>query len=188
MIFWRGPGPEVRHAEFEWVGRDGSSVLALNMVYGYSNAANLKEDAPVRERRLNREIEKVMRLSRLRLALLMNGSDHIAPDGRVAGWIKAYRRSIRRLKSPTARSGRTWTRPSAAGRIRRLSGCPESCVRATAPTSWAIRSPRACPSSRRSGAWKGCWSGSSSPCSRSSRWRADALSQGKAAPSVEAGA
>ncbi len=90
MIFWRGPGPEVRHAEFEWVGRDGSSVLALNMVYGYSNAANLKEDAPVRERRLNREIEKVMRLSRLRLALLMNGSDHIAPDGRVAGWIKAY--------------------------------------------------------------------------------------------------
>ena len=90
MIFWRGPGPEVRHAEFDWVGKDGSTILALNMVYGYSNAANLKEDGQVREKRLTHEIGRLMPLSQMRLALLMNGSDHIAPDGRVAGWVKEY--------------------------------------------------------------------------------------------------
>ena len=90
MIFWRGPGPEVRHAEFDWVGKDGSTILALNMVYGYSNAANLKEDGQIRERRLTHEIDKLKQLSQLRLVLLMNGSDHIAPDSRVAGWVKAY--------------------------------------------------------------------------------------------------
>lgn len=90
MIFWRGPGPEVRHAEFDWVGKDGSTILALNMVYGYSNAANLKEDGQVRERRLTYEMGKLMKLSHMRLALLMNGSDHIAPDGRVAQWVKEY--------------------------------------------------------------------------------------------------
>ena len=90
LIFWRGPGPEVRHAEFDWVGKDGTEILALNMVYGYSNAANLKEDKAVRTRRLDHEIDKMARLSQLNLVLLMNGSDHIAPDARVAAWLEEY--------------------------------------------------------------------------------------------------
>ncbi len=49
MVFWRGPGPEVHSAEFDWISKDGSKILALNMVYGYSNAANLKQDEQVRE-------------------------------------------------------------------------------------------------------------------------------------------
>lgn len=90
LIFWRGPGPEVEHAEFDWVGKDGTEILALNMVYGYSNAANLKADKAVRHKRLDHEIDKLLRLSHMELALLMNGSDHIAPDGRVPGWLKEY--------------------------------------------------------------------------------------------------
>jgi alpha-mannosidase len=90
MIFWRGPGPEVKHAEFIWQGKDGSAILALNMVYGYSNAACLPEDMEKRHQRLDHEIKKLSELSNLGIVLLMNGSDHIAPDGRVAGWIREY--------------------------------------------------------------------------------------------------
>ncbi len=90
MIFWRGPGPEVAHAEFHWQGKDGSDILALNMVYGYSNAACLPYDKEKRHQRLDHEIKKLSELSHLNIVLLMNGSDHIAPDGRVAGWIREY--------------------------------------------------------------------------------------------------
>lgn len=90
IVFWRGTGPEVRHLEFFWLGKDGSSILALNMLYGYSNAANLKPDKAVRHRRLDHETGKLMDLSGLNLALLMNGSDHIAPDARVPDWIHDY--------------------------------------------------------------------------------------------------
>ncbi len=90
MIFWRGPGPEVTHTEFNWQGKDGSGILALNMVYGYSNAACLSEDKEKRNQRLDHEIKKLSELSRLNIVLLMNGSDHIAPDDRVAGWIREY--------------------------------------------------------------------------------------------------
>lgn len=89
-VFWRGTGPEVKHTEFWWLGKDGSQVLALNMHYGYSNAANLKEDQAVRHKRLDHEIGKLLPLSQINLALLMNGSDHIAPDARVPGWIREY--------------------------------------------------------------------------------------------------
>lgn len=90
LIFWRGPGPEVKHAEFDWVGKDGTEILALNMVYGYSNAANLKEDKAIRTRRLDHEIDKMSRMSQLNLVLLMNGTDHIAPDARVVPWLEEY--------------------------------------------------------------------------------------------------
>lgn len=90
IIFWRGTGPEIRHTEFIWQGKDGSAVLALNMLYGYSNAANLKADKELRLRRLDHEIGKLMPRSALNLVLLMNGSDHIAPDARVPAWINEY--------------------------------------------------------------------------------------------------
>ncbi|MGI6689284.1 MAG: glycosyl hydrolase-related protein [Christensenellales bacterium] len=90
MIFWRGTGPSIRHTEFIWAGKDGSTILALNMLYGYSNAANLKEDKAVRFKRLDHEIGKLMDVSQLNMALLMNGTDHIAPDSRVPEWIEEY--------------------------------------------------------------------------------------------------
>ena len=34
--------PSIKHTEFLWAGKDGSAILALNMLYGYSNAANRK--------------------------------------------------------------------------------------------------------------------------------------------------
>lgn len=90
LIFWRGPGPEVKSSEFIWEGPDGTTILALNMAFGYSNAANLKAEHNVRTKRLDHEIKKLMDISVLNLALLMNGSDHIAPDIRVPEWIKEY--------------------------------------------------------------------------------------------------
>lgn len=90
LIFWRGPGPEVKSSEFIWEGPDGTAILALNMAFGYSNAANLKADSDIRTKRLDHEIGKLMDISTLQLALLMNGSDHIAPDYRVPKWIEEY--------------------------------------------------------------------------------------------------
>lgn len=90
IVFWRGTGPEMDKAEFWWAGRDGSKILALNMPFGYSNAACLPEDPARRQARLEHEIGKLAPLSALGLVLMMNGSDHIAPDRRVAEWIDEF--------------------------------------------------------------------------------------------------
>ena len=90
IVFWRGTGPEIRNAEFFWEGRDGSRILALNMAFGYSNAACLPEDPALRRQRLDHEVDKLEHLSGLNLVLLMNGTDHVAPDARVADWVREY--------------------------------------------------------------------------------------------------
>lgn len=91
MVFWRGPGPDIGRAEFRWQSPDGSTVLALNMVHGYSNAACLPTDRAARTKRLDHEIGKLKALSVLNLVLLMNGSDHIAPDPHLPQWLAEYR-------------------------------------------------------------------------------------------------
>ena len=90
LIFWRGPGPEITHAEFEWEGRDGSRILALNMVYGYSNGACLPEGEAECAERLDHELDKLRRMSALDMALLMNGSDHVAPDADAPAKLRRY--------------------------------------------------------------------------------------------------
>lgn len=90
LIFWRGPGPEIAHSEFIWEGRDGSRILALNMVYGYSNGACLPAGEAECAARLDHEIDKLGRMSALGLVLIMNGSDHIAPDADAPAKFRRY--------------------------------------------------------------------------------------------------
>lgn len=80
IVFWRGLGPEIEKTEFEWEGPDGTRILALNMPFGYGTAACLPEDGEHFIRRIKNEIARLEPLTDSYEILLMNGSDHLAPQ------------------------------------------------------------------------------------------------------------
>lgn len=79
-VFWRGYALEqLDAAETLWTGRDGTTVRALCLVSGYSNARGLTADLDTSADRLDGAIETLRRYCASGTLLLMNGIDHALP-------------------------------------------------------------------------------------------------------------
>jgi len=89
-FFWRGyREPEMERAEQTWTGADGSRIIAVCLVRGYSNMAYLldaiePEGDPAKKERVSESVKRLRRVCRGPL-LLMNGVDHSLPIPRLSG-------------------------------------------------------------------------------------------------------
>jgi mannosylglycerate hydrolase len=91
---WRGVGASVARNRFVWEAPDGSSVLAAYLPYGYSNGANLPLESV--ESFLARASVIAQRERGFAVdapILVMNGTDHAAPDPRLMARIREARES-----------------------------------------------------------------------------------------------
>jgi mannosylglycerate hydrolase len=79
-VVWRGVGSEVTSSAFRWRAPDGSEVRTEYLLDGYGSGATLPDDAKALVARTD---EHAARFSSFLLGdvLLMNGSDHQAPQG-----------------------------------------------------------------------------------------------------------
>ncbi|MCK4515229.1 MAG: hypothetical protein KAU31_08225, partial [Spirochaetaceae bacterium] len=80
IVFWRGLGPEIDTTEFQWTGFDGSTILGINMPLSYGVGAALPANDEELLDRIEKRCGELMRLTRTRSLLLMNGVDHMAPE------------------------------------------------------------------------------------------------------------
>ncbi len=88
-VFWRGYSPDqIDVAETLWSGRDGSSVKAVCLVGGYSNARGITADLDATADRLDAQMENLKRYCGSGVLLLMNGIDHALPLAGVAEVIR----------------------------------------------------------------------------------------------------
>lgn len=94
MVFWRGLGPEIKKTEFIWIAPDGSQILAINMPYGYSTAACMPREPEKFVKRLTNEINRLLPFTDSCVILLMNGSDHLAPQPFIPANIEYARRHM----------------------------------------------------------------------------------------------
>jgi alpha-mannosidase len=96
FVHWRGSGDEIDRfsAAYRWVGPDGSAIVATVLREGYFNAACLPTDVEDAAARL---AETAARLDDGSGApvLLLNGFDHMLPDGHVAAVAEALARRTR---------------------------------------------------------------------------------------------
>jgi mannosylglycerate hydrolase len=91
-VLWRGVGADVNRNRFVWQALDGSSVLTVFMPNGYSNGANLPLESVDS---FVARAEQIARRERDFAAgtpiLVMNGTDHTAPDERLTSRINEAR-------------------------------------------------------------------------------------------------
>ena len=81
-VVWRGVPSQIQRTAFWWSSPDGSSVRAEYLPTGYGNGAVLPDDAKGLIERLNGWIEAQQSLLAPDDAILiMNGSDHLSPQG-----------------------------------------------------------------------------------------------------------
>ena len=81
-VVWRGVPSDVQRTAFWWSSPDGSTVRAEYLPTGYGNGAVLPDDAKSLIERLNGWIEAQQSLIvQDDPILIMNGSDHLAPQG-----------------------------------------------------------------------------------------------------------
>jgi len=78
-VVWRGVPSDITSTGFDWEAPDGSSVRAEYLVAGYSNGAELPEDAKALARRVS-ALEEEVRPFLIDGLLVMNGSDHLHPQ------------------------------------------------------------------------------------------------------------
>jgi len=77
VVFWRGVCDEdSEKTEFWWESRDGSSVLAIWMPFGYGNAHGLPRDPEQAAHFLKSAVEKLAPMATTDEVLLMKGWDH----------------------------------------------------------------------------------------------------------------
>lgn len=100
FVYWRGNGSELDALgdRYRWEAPDGSAVTALLLRDGYFNAACLPDDAEQAAARLAAYLAKVDAEGGSRL--LMNGFDHMLPDGHVGAVAEAL---AALLDAPVAR-------------------------------------------------------------------------------------
>jgi mannosylglycerate hydrolase len=93
-VLWRGVDASVARNRFVWEAPDGSSVLTAYLPYGYSNGANLPlasvesflaRASAIAERERGFAVDAPI--------LVMNGTDHAAPDARLMARIREARES-----------------------------------------------------------------------------------------------
>jgi mannosylglycerate hydrolase len=78
-VVWRGVGSEVTSSAFFWRAPDGSEVRTEYLLDGYGNGATLPDDAKALVTRADEHVSKFSTYL-LGDVLLMNGSDHQAPQ------------------------------------------------------------------------------------------------------------
>ena len=78
-VVWRGVPSSITSTGFDWAAPDGSSVRAEYLVTGYSNGAELPDDAKALIRRVSAYDEQVKDFL-IDGVLIMNGSDHLHPQ------------------------------------------------------------------------------------------------------------
>ena len=117
FVHWRGNGNEIDHlgTAYRWLAPDGSAVTATLLRDGYFDAACLPADV---EEAASRLADVVARRGDVDDApvLLLNGFDHMLPDGHIAAVAEALARR-------TGAAGRARpARGRAGARARRSSG------------------------------------------------------------------
>ena len=91
-VLWRGVGAGVTRNRFVWEAPDGSSVLTAYLPYGYSNGANLPlESQESFLARANAIADRERSFAAGAPILVMNGTDHAAPDTRLMARIREAR-------------------------------------------------------------------------------------------------
>jgi alpha-mannosidase len=89
---WRGVDARVTRNRFVWEAPDGSSVLTVYLPHGYSNGANLPLDSVESFlARVNIIAERERSFANGTPILVMNGTDHAAPDSRLMARIREAR-------------------------------------------------------------------------------------------------
>jgi alpha-mannosidase len=84
-VLWRGVGEDVNRNRFTWEALDGSSVLTVYLPAGYSNGANLPlESVESFVARAEQIASRERDFAAGTPILVMNGTDHAAPDARLA--------------------------------------------------------------------------------------------------------
>lgn len=93
-VVWRGVGPDVDGTLFHWEAPDGTRLLTAYLKTGYGNAVHLPRDPEALAARLRREASALETDAPIGTLLMMNGSDHVAPDpdlpsrlARAAAWL-----------------------------------------------------------------------------------------------------
>jgi mannosylglycerate hydrolase len=91
-VLWRGVDAAVTRNRFVWEALDGSSVLTAYLPYGYSNGANLPlESVESFLARANAIAQREAEFAGDAPILVMNGTDHAAPDARLMARIREAR-------------------------------------------------------------------------------------------------
>lgn len=91
-VLWRGVDASVARNRFVWEAPDGSSVLTAYLPYGYSNGANLPlESVESFLARASAIAERERGFAVDAPILVMNGTDHAAPDARLMARIREAR-------------------------------------------------------------------------------------------------
>ena len=91
MLFWRGMPLALKRSEFMWQSPcPGHGVFCVHMPSGYGNSAQLGQGEIVE--RLNGLIRRLREDSGADAVLLMNGSDHIAPQLDIAFLVDYFNR------------------------------------------------------------------------------------------------
>ena len=94
FVYWRGNGDEIDRLGpvWQWRAPDGTEVLAWHLTDGYFGAAGLDGDPDVAAGRLAEVVERRARDGDP--VLLMNGFDHLPPDGHTGPVVEALRRRL----------------------------------------------------------------------------------------------
>jgi len=110
---WRGVPVEIEDSLFEWEAPDGTRLFTVYLMHGYGNAVHLPLAPEALAGRLRAEADRLAARSRIPTLLLMNGSDHVAPQ---PGLPSALAAAVARLPGTTAEIG---TLPEFVARARR---------------------------------------------------------------------
>jgi alpha-mannosidase len=89
-VLWRGVGKKVTTVPFQWFTHEKAqqSVLAFYLPTSYSNAANLPEEKQALKETIVSKVAELADYSPLPIYLLMNGSDHLFPQVKVAEYLQ----------------------------------------------------------------------------------------------------
>ncbi|MBF6589822.1 MAG: hypothetical protein IVW57_04730 [Ktedonobacterales bacterium] len=96
-VLWRGVGPEIEQSAFRWAAPDGTDVLVIWLSHetGYSNAALLPLDGEQMVARVGLIASALKPRATTNVLLLMNGSDHLAPQAGLPEALEAANTHLR---------------------------------------------------------------------------------------------
>ena len=79
-VLWRGVGADVDSTLFSWEAADGTRLPTVWLLHGYGNGMHLPAAPEALAARLMGELRAQAPRSPVRCVLIMNGSDHLAPQ------------------------------------------------------------------------------------------------------------
>lgn len=89
ILFWRGRNPkEIKDTYFKWVGLDGSKVLAMNILHGYSPTSGIKLDKKEWDNKTIPIIKNLKNDTKYNNLLLPSGGDQVLIDENLPNVVK----------------------------------------------------------------------------------------------------